>query len=125
LFRATGERRYLELAARFVEARGRGLLGVGRFGRAYWQDHTPVRDAPTVAGHAVRQLYLDCGAVDVATELGDQVLLDAVLRRWRGSGAVVCVCLLSAPRDAVPQLVAAVPGDRRRARGPAPSVRDG
>ena len=35
-----------------------------------------------MAGHAVRQLYLDCGAVDVAVELGDQVLLDAVLRRW-------------------------------------------
>jgi DUF1680 family protein len=83
LFRTTGERRYLELAARFVEARGAGLLGVGRFGRAYWQDHMPVRDAPTVAGHAVRQLYLDCGAVDVATELGDRQLLDAVMRRWR------------------------------------------
>ena len=83
LFRTTGERRYLELAARFVEARGAGLLGVGRFGRAYWQDHARVRDAPTVAGHAVRQLYLDCGAVDVATELGDQQLLDAVMRRWR------------------------------------------
>ena len=36
-----------------------------------------------MAGHAVRQLYLDCGAVDVATELGDQQLLDAVMRRWR------------------------------------------
>ena len=51
--------------------------------RRYWQDHVPVREAPTVAGHAVRQLYLDCGAVDVAVELGDQALLDAVLRRWR------------------------------------------
>ncbi len=83
LFRTTGERRYLELAARFVEARGEGLLGIGRFGPAYWQDHARVRDAPTVAGHAVRQLYLDCGAVDVAAELGDQGLLDAVMRRWR------------------------------------------
>ena len=86
LFRTTGERRYLELAARFVEARGDGLLGVGRFGRAYWQDHARVRDAPTVAGHAVRQLYLDCGAVDVATELGDQQLLDAVHASLAGHG---------------------------------------
>jgi uncharacterized protein len=82
LFRTTGERTYLELAARFIEARGDGLLGVGRFGPAYWQDHERVRDAATVAGHAVRQLYLDCGAVDVATELGDTQLLDAVERRW-------------------------------------------
>jgi DUF1680 family protein len=66
-----------------IEARGQGLLGVGRFGPAYWQDHARVRDAPAVAGHAVRQLYLDCGAVDVATELGDDALLAAVMRRWR------------------------------------------
>ena len=82
LYRTTGERRYLELAARMIEARGDGLLGTGRFGSAYWQDHARVRDATTVAGHAVRQLYLDCGAVDVATELGDTQLLDAVERRW-------------------------------------------
>ena len=83
LYRTTGERRFLDLAADMIEKRGHGLLGDGRFGRAYWQDHVPVRDAESVAGHAVRQLYLDCGAVDVATELGDQALLDAVHRRWR------------------------------------------
>lgn len=82
LYRTTGERRYLEQASTFVERRGRGLLAGGRFGRAYWQDHLPVREAPSVAGHAVRQLYLDCGAVDVAVELGDEELLSAVLRRW-------------------------------------------
>ena len=58
------------------------LLGAGRFGSEYWQDHAPVRDAATVAGHAVRQLYLDCGAVDVAVELGDDDLLASVQRRW-------------------------------------------
>jgi uncharacterized protein len=83
LYRTTGDRRHLEAAARFVERRGHGLLGSDRFGAAYWQDHATVRTAPTVAGHAVRQLYLDCGAVDVATELGDTELLEAVHRRWR------------------------------------------
>lgn len=83
LYRATGERRYLELARRMVSSRGHGLLGRGRFGPAYWQDHAPVASAPSVAGHAVRQLYLDSGAVDVATELGDASLLAAVHRRWR------------------------------------------
>jgi DUF1680 family protein len=83
LFRATDESRYLELAARMVEARGSGMLGTGSFGSSYWQDHAPVREAPSVAGHVVRQVYLDCGAVDVATELGDHQLLDAVVRRWR------------------------------------------
>ena len=82
LWRTTGERRYLDLARRQVDLRGHGLLGDGRFGREYWQDHRPVREAPTVAGHAVRQLYLDAGAVDVAVETGDQALLDAVIARW-------------------------------------------
>jgi DUF1680 family protein len=82
LTRVTGDPRYLTLAARMIELRGHGLLGRGRFGAEYWQDHLPVRVAPTVAGHAVRQLYLDCGAVDVAVELGDHELLGAVRRRW-------------------------------------------
>ena len=64
-----------------VDLRGHGLLGPGRFGPAYWQDHVPSARPPTVAGHAVRQLYLDCGAVDLAVELGDRDLLDAVVRR--------------------------------------------
>ena len=66
-----------------VGGRGHGLLGQGRFGPAYWQDHAPVATATSVAGHAVRQLYLDSGAVDVATELGDASLLAAVHGRWR------------------------------------------
>jgi DUF1680 family protein len=82
LYRATEEKRYLDLAARMVDLRGHGSLGSGRFGPAYWQDHEPVATAPSVAGHAVRQLYLDCGAVDVATELGDEALLAGVKRRW-------------------------------------------
>jgi DUF1680 family protein len=82
VFRVTGQERYLALAKRFVDLRGRGLLGVGRMGSAYWQDVLPVREAPTVTGHAVRQLYLDAGAVDVAVETGDEELLGAVIRRW-------------------------------------------
>jgi uncharacterized protein len=82
LFRLTGEERYLALARHQIEQRGRGHLGPGRFGAAYWQDVLPVRSAPTVSGHAVRQMYLDCGAVDVAVETGDRELLDAVLARW-------------------------------------------
>jgi DUF1680 family protein len=83
LYRVTAERRYLELAARMVDLRGTGILGKGRFGPAYWQDHERVSEATSVAGHAVRQLYLDSGAVDVATELGDTKLLEAVHSRWK------------------------------------------
>ncbi|XVV15894.1 glycoside hydrolase family 127 protein [Actinoplanes sp. CA-131856] len=83
LSRVTGERRHLTKAARMIDMRGHGTLaGAEQFGAAYWQDHEPVREAASVAGHAVRQLYLDCGAVDVAVELGDDRLLAAVRRRW-------------------------------------------
>ncbi len=82
LYRLTGHRPYLELALRFIDLRGHGRLGPGRFGSRYYQDDVPVRDADEVAGHAVRQLYLLCGVVDVAVETGDTTLLDAAERLW-------------------------------------------
>jgi DUF1680 family protein len=88
LYRETGERRYLALASFFLDQRGQGLLGdnQGRWyfgGRAYFQDHVPVREATTLEGHAVRALYLVTGAVDVYLEDGDQALLRASERQWR------------------------------------------
>jgi DUF1680 family protein len=87
LYRVTGERRYLDLAHYFINRRGHGLLGAathgGRtFGSMYWQDHAPVIEATEVVGHAVRQLYLLAGAVDVHAETGDRSLLDATERLW-------------------------------------------
>ncbi|MFI7542370.1 glycoside hydrolase family 127 protein [Actinoplanes sp. NPDC049599] len=82
LYRVTGHRPYLELAARFVANRGHGVLGEGRFGPRYLQDHEPLRQATEVAGHVVRQLYLLAGAVDVAVETGDTDLLAAAERLW-------------------------------------------
>ena len=82
LYRVTRQERHLTLARHLVERRGHGLLGEGRFGAGYWQDRLPVREAPTVSGHSVRQVYLDCGAVDLAVETADADLLGAVVRRW-------------------------------------------
>ena len=42
----------------------------------------PIRGATSVTGHAVRQLYLLCGATDVAIETGDAGLLAAIERLW-------------------------------------------
>ena len=82
LYRTTGEARYLEFARTLIERRGHGILGPCRYSARYWQDHEPVRTAPEPAGHVVRQIYLECGAVDVAVETGDRELLEAVIRRW-------------------------------------------
>jgi uncharacterized protein len=82
LYRLTGHRPYLELASRFIDLRGHGLLGKDKLGPRYYQDHEPVRAATEVTGHAVRQLYLLAGAVDVAVETGDEELLRATERLW-------------------------------------------
>jgi DUF1680 family protein len=82
LYRETGEQSYLDTAAYFVDRRGHGLLGDARFGRQYFQDHVPVRDAQAVAGHSVRQLYLLAGVADVATETGEPELHRAAERLW-------------------------------------------
>jgi DUF1680 family protein len=90
LYRCTGEQRYLTLAGHLIDQRGHGLLGDDRFGRAYWQDHQPFRQAQQVTGHAVRQLYLLMGAADVSAETGDQELLAAVTRLWDDMARTRC-----------------------------------
>jgi DUF1680 family protein len=82
LARITGQERYLDQAARFVSRRGHGRLADIEFGRAYYQDDIPVREASILRGHAVRALYLASGAVDVAVETGDDALLEAVVSQW-------------------------------------------
>lgn len=93
LYDVTGEARYLDLARAFIDRRGmepyyfdeeqkklsRPLYPNGPdFGRAYAQGHLPVREQHTMEGHAVRALYLACGAADVALRTGDAALWDAV-----------------------------------------------
>jgi DUF1680 family protein len=83
LYRETGEERYRELAGYFVDGRGRGLLG----GEAYCQDRVPVREAQTVEGHAVRQLYLLAAVADLAAETGDEELGETGRRLWSAMAA--------------------------------------
>lgn len=83
LYRETGERRYLDLARCFVDQRGRGLLGPGRYNSsAYYQDRVPVREVTGVEGHAVRALYLTTGVADLYLETGEPALLEALNRQW-------------------------------------------
>ena len=82
LYRVTGEERYLNQARRFIDRRGRGVLGEGEFGAEYWQDDVPVRQAQVLRGHAVRALYLTAGVIDLAVETGDPDLLAAARRQY-------------------------------------------
>ena len=83
LYRETGERRYLDLARFFLDQRGHGWLGPGRYASsAYYQDRVPVREASVLEGHAVRALYLTAGVADVYLETGEAALLSALERQW-------------------------------------------
>lgn len=85
LYRLTGRRRYLEQARLFVERRGHHVLEDIEYGRSYFQDDVPIREATVFRGHAVRANYLAAGAVDLAMETDDASLLDAVAGQWRAA----------------------------------------
>jgi uncharacterized protein len=85
LYRATGERRYLDLARFFVDVRGHGLLRHPRvyFDSVYFQDDRPFNEMDALAGHAVRALYYCCAAADIYSELGDPGTRAALERLWQ------------------------------------------
>ncbi len=82
LYRHTGETKYLDLASRMIDLRGKGLLKVGGMGARYFQDHAPVREAHDAAGHSVRQLYLNAGVTDLYLETGEDALATAMHAQW-------------------------------------------
>ena len=88
LWRATGERRYLDLAKHFIDVRGTQEEPTFRWfsdDRRGAQDHAPVRDQDTAEGHAVRCGYLFSGAADVAEAFDDETLLTAAERIYRNA----------------------------------------
>ena len=75
LYRVTGDRRHLELAKIFLEARGPGDA-------AYNQRHKLVVDQDTAVGHAVRANYLYAGMADVAALTGEARYVTAITKIW-------------------------------------------
>ena len=96
LARATGARKYLDLAKYFIDQRGQQPHYFDSEARArgadpkdfhfktyeYNQSHKPVREQDKVVGHAVRAMYLYSGMADIATEYGDDSLRVALDRLW-------------------------------------------
>jgi DUF1680 family protein len=91
LWRATGDRKYFELASYFVNHRGSHFFAREHhtpdheYNGAYWQDDVPLRERATIAGHAVRAAYLLSGVTDVAAESRDAALLHMLERVWRNT----------------------------------------
>lgn len=91
LYRATGDRKCLELAKHFIDVRGvdhdyfrreaasRGwtVWGNNAVDDDYQQSGKPVREQTDAVGHSVRAVYLYTGMADLATETEDEELLEA------------------------------------------------
>ena len=87
LYRTTGEEKYLQLAERFINRRGKYPVEHDESTEAYpigdmVQERTPLREADEAVGHAVLALYYYAGAADVYAETGEQALIDALDRLW-------------------------------------------
>ncbi|MCX7012744.1 MAG: glycoside hydrolase family 127 protein [Candidatus Sumerlaeota bacterium] len=80
LYRATGERRYLDLAKFYLDLRGREathkLRGPGQ------QDHLPLVEQSEAVGHAVRGAYLFSGMADAAMLGGAGEYVAPLDRLW-------------------------------------------
>lgn len=87
LYRATQNKKYLHLAERFINRRGKFKVAHHPTTEGYpigdmVQERTPLREASEAVGHAVLALYYYAGAADVYAETGEQALLDALNRLW-------------------------------------------
>ncbi|MFI3323060.1 MAG: glycoside hydrolase family 127 protein [Rikenellaceae bacterium] len=76
LYRTTGEKRYLDLANRFITGRGH------QKGKTQNQNDTKLREEHRAVGHAVLGPVLYIGAADYAAESNDRELRVALEKIW-------------------------------------------
>jgi len=96
LYDATGEKKYLELAAHFINVRGvdadyykkeaqkKGwtVWGMNADDTEYAQNQAPVRQLTKATGHSVRAVYLYTGMAHFAAETKDAELVRACETLW-------------------------------------------
>ncbi len=101
LYHLTGDRKRLDLAAYFIDERGRRphYFDIEAEARndettAYWartyeynQSHKPVREQDKAVGHAVRAMYMYTAMADLAADLGDAGLKHACEALWEDATA--------------------------------------
>ena len=99
LYQVTGEKKYLDQAKYFIDARGVGenyfMKELARPGfkrifpefvdytPEYSQSHLPVRQQKTAEGHAVRAVYLYSAMADLAEACEDESLREACETLWK------------------------------------------
>ncbi len=95
LYEATGNKRYLDLSAFFIEERGKKPYyfdtedhpdirdkSPEKLRYMYNQAHLPVRQQDEATGHAVRAVYLYSGMADIARLKNDDTMFEACERLW-------------------------------------------
>ncbi|MDO6693137.1 glycoside hydrolase family 127 protein [Aliiglaciecola sp. 3_MG-2023] len=87
LYRTVGDKKYLDLAKKFIDRRGtynivHDSTTVGYPIGDMVQERTPLREETDPVGHAVLALYYYAGAADVYAETGEKALLTALDRLW-------------------------------------------
>ncbi len=87
LYRITENKKYLNLAERFINRRGtfdviHHETTVGYPIGDMVQERTPLRESSEAVGHAVLALYFYAGAADVVAETGEKKLYRALNRIW-------------------------------------------
>ncbi len=80
LYRATHDKKYLDLAKFFLDQRG-NAEGHELYG-PYSQDHVPVVQQDEAVGHAVRAVYMYAGMADIASIYNDSTYLNAIDKIW-------------------------------------------
>lgn len=91
LYRATGEKRYRDLARFFLLNRGKKIFAqehnipLEQYDGTIWQDNVPLTEHREIVGHAVRAAYLFAGATDLVAETGDERVLQMLLRVWENT----------------------------------------
>jgi DUF1680 family protein len=92
LYRATGNRAYLDLAKFFLDERGHYFGGEKHApddpfavydSDEYLQNHKPVLEQDEAVGHAVRAMYMYSGMADVAALGGHPEYVAAIDRLWQ------------------------------------------
>ena len=76
MYRATGNKRYLNLAKHFLDVRGYDADTIDFRFPAQTQAHLPVREQTEALGHCVRACYMYSAMADLAFETNDKELLE-------------------------------------------------
>lgn len=77
LYTVTGDKKYLDQAKFFLDARGTTTIK-----DRYSQSHLPVLEQDEAVGHAVRAGYMYSGMADVAAITGDSSYIKAIDKIW-------------------------------------------